>query len=334
MFCCTNCYSHSFLKDFVKSHSNHKGRCSFCGYKGVSPLCTPEALIDFFQPLFDLYQENNNGFHLNQLLQDDWNVFSKYLEDKSQLKLISKITGIKDLKSKRFKSILNANDHFINKWDSFADELKYENRFFPQKSIDSGQLSELFNYLIMPRNQIPRFVFRARKNSQQIPFSLTEMGKPPQEKSPDGRANPKGISYFYAASDEKTVIAETRPYKTEIVSVAKYKLNRKVSLIDLRAPKSTISPFGLDDDSLSLLYKEHMSLLVHLSDVLSKPILPEKKELEYLPTQYLCEMIKLNKFNGIVFKSSLEKGDNYVFFNDSVLSAPLSPRADKISYLV
>ena len=62
-----------------------------------------------------------------------------------------------------------------------------------------------------------------------------------------------------------------------------------------------------------------MPFLGHLSATLSKPVLPHKKELEYLPTQYLCELIKYNKFNGIVFKSSLEKGDNCVFFDDSFL---------------
>ncbi len=169
----------------------------------------------------------------------------------------------------------------------------------------------------MPKECIPRYIYRARINRSSKYFSLTEMGKPPSDKAPDGRANPKGISYYYGASNEKTAIAETRPYKTDIVYVAKSKLNPKTILIDLRNPKSTISPFNLDDDSLVLLYEKHMPFLLHLSISLSKPILPHKKELEYLPTQYLCELIKDSGFNGIVFKSSLEKGDNYVIFDDS-----------------
>jgi hypothetical protein len=83
---------------------------------------------------------------------------------------------------------------------------------------------------------------------------------------------------------------------------------------------NTISPFGLDDDSLALLYKEHMPFLGHLSTALSIPVLPHKKDLEYLPTQYLCELIKDKNFDGIAFKSSLGKGDNYVIFNDSLLA--------------
>ncbi len=319
MFCCPNCFTHAFLKDHIKKTSKQDGKCSFCSYKRVSPLLTPAVLIDLFQPLFDLYVEESGGRPLNELLQVDWHVFSKHIDKKKQLQLVSKIAGLKVLNSQRFISTLVMNNEFIDRWDAFTNELKHENRFFPKKNIDTNQLSELFNYLIMPKEQKFKHVFRARINHRSEILPITEMGKPPLEKSIDGRANPKGISYFYAASDEKTTIAEIRPYKTETVCVAKYQVNPKISLIDLRAPKSTISPFGLDDDSLSLLYKEHMPFLVLLGDVLSKPILPQKKELEYLPTQYLCEMIKNYNFNGIVFKSSLEKGDNCVFFDDSFL---------------
>lgn len=320
MNCCPNCFTHAFLKDFIINSSKQNGKCSFCSSKRNFPLCPPDSLIDLFQPLFDLYTEESGGRFLNEFLQDDWNVFSKYIDKKKLLKLVSKIAGKKDLNSKRFISTLALNKVFIDKWDAFTNELKHENRFFPKKAIDTSQLSELFNYLIMSKEQSPKYVFRARINHQSKALPITEMGTPPVEKSKDGRANPKGISYFYGASDGKTAIAEIRPYKSENVCVAKFKVNKKISLIDLRDPKSIISPFGLDDDSLSLLYQEHMPFLGHLGDALSKPVLPYKKELEYLPTQYLCELVKDHKFNGIVFKSSLEKGDNYVIFDDSFLT--------------
>ncbi|HDZ85238.1 MAG TPA: RES domain-containing protein [Candidatus Moranbacteria bacterium] len=320
MNCCPNCFTHTFLKDFIKKSSKQNGKCSFCSSKRIFPLCSPTSLIDLFQPLFDLYTEERGGRFLNELLQYDWNIFSKYINKKKTLKLISKIAGKKELNSKRFISTLVLNKAFIDKWDAFTNELKHENRFFPKNAIDTSQLSELFDYLIMSKEQSPKYVFRARINHQSIALPITEMGTPPLDKSKDGRANPKGISYFYGTSDEKTAIAEIRPYKSENVCVAKFKVNKRISLIDLRDPKSTISPFGLDDDSLSLLYQDHMPFLGHLGDALSKPVLPYKKELEYLPTQYLCELVKDHNFNGIVFKSSLEQGDNYVIFDDSFLT--------------
>lgn len=320
MFCCPNCFTHTFLKEFIVNSSKQHGKCSYCNSRGVKPILNPTLLIDLFQPLLDLYIEDKKGKSLVISLQDDWNVFSSNINDPKKLQLLRKISGIKGLSSKRYISSLVSDNDFKQLWEEFADELKYENRFFPQKLIDPSELVELFDYLIMPQEQKPEYIFRARINHNSSNMSISEMGKPPEDESTDGRANPKGISYFYGASDEKTAIAETRPSKTEKVCVAKYKVKSKISLIDLRDPKSSISPFGLDDDNLTLLYKNHMPVLEHLGKVLSKPVLPHKKELEYLPTQYLCELIKNSKFNGIAFKSSLEKGDNYVIFNDSFLS--------------
>ena len=256
MFCCPNCFTHTFLKDFIKTSSKQKGICSFCGHKGNLPLYKPTALIDLFQPLLDLYVEENGGRPLVELLQFDWHVFSKAIDKKKQSQLISKIADDASLSSKRFISTLVQNNELLGSWDDFTNELKHENRFFPKK-IKATQLSELFKYLIMPKEQYPKHVFRARINHQSKILPITEMGKPPLEKSTDGRANPKGISYFYGASDEKTAIAEARPYKTETICVAKYKVNNKIFLIDLRDPRSTISPYDIEEDILSLLYK-HM----------------------------------------------------------------------------
>jgi hypothetical protein len=318
MFCCPNCFTHAFLKKYIKTASKQRGKCSFCNHKGNQPLYEPNSLIDLFQPLIELYVEETGGRPFVELLQSDWNVFSKNIDKKKQTQLISKISGINGLSSKRFISTLVQNNELSGRWDDFTSELKHENRFFPRK-VNAEQLSVLFTYLIMPEEQKPKYVFRAIINHQSEILPITEMGKPPLDKSTDGRANPKGISYFYGASDEKTAIAEVRPYKTETVCVAKYKVDKKIYLIDLRDPKSTISPFDIEEDKLSLLYKEHMPFLVHLSDVLSKPVLPHDKEMEYLPTQYLCELIKKYNFNGIAFKSSLEDGDNFVIFDESFL---------------
>ncbi|MBU0711908.1 RES family NAD+ phosphorylase [bacterium] len=257
---------------------------------------------------------------MNEIIHDDWHVFSNMIKIDKQLLLLSELTDSDNVFVKKFQSSLSLNKAKIDKWNLFIIELKHENRFFPKKVIDREQLSELFDFLVIDKNYNPKFIYRARINPDSQPFPLPEMGKPPREMAKDGRANPKGIPYLYAASDYKTAIAEARPYKSEYVSVAKIKVKKKISLIDLRDPKSSISPFGLDDDNVVLLYTEDMPFLCHLSDSLSKPIHPNKKELEYLPTQYLCEFIKDKNFNGIVFKSSLEKGDNYVIFDDTFIS--------------
>ena len=89
---------------------------------------------------------------------------------------------------------------------------------------------------------------------------------------------------------------------------------------DLRNPRQTISPFSLTDDGLNQLFLD-LNYLCHLGEELSKPILPREAHLEYLSSQYLCELIKDCGFDGVVYKSSVGDGDNFAIFYDENLEA-------------
>lgn len=317
VFCCPNCFNHNFIKDHIKENQRRIGKCRFCLSSNVS-LIEPMQLSDFFQPILDLYHVSSAGHNLINMLQEDWSIFNNILTDVKKNNLLSLIIDDKNFKNFLFESKYNHYSYFLSSWEDFKKELQHENRFFPKKAVNTDQIKELLDYLILKQN--PKYIYRARINRENKEFLISEMGKPPIEKAPDGRANPKGISYFYGASDEITAIAETRPYKSEIITVCKFHFKKTAKLIDLRKPQLSISPFELDDNGLELLFKDHMPFLKHLSLSLSIPVLPHKKELEYLPTQYLCELIKDKGFEGIVFKSSLGSGDNYVIFDDFLLS--------------
>jgi hypothetical protein len=135
----------------------------------------------------------------------------------------------------------------------------------------------------------------------------------------NGRANPVGISYLYVASTPKTAIAEIRGHKGESVDVLEFEIKNNLNLFDLRHPRQTISPFEQIDD-LEFIYK-YMPYLELLENELSKPVIPKKANLEYLASQYLCEIIKQMNYHGIIYKSSIATGNNYVIFNDNRLKA-------------
>jgi hypothetical protein len=62
---------------------------------------------------------------------------------------------------------------------------------------------------------------------------------------------------------------------------------------------------------------KHKKYLSKLEKELSKPIRRQDSELDYLPTQYLCEFIKSIGFDGVEFRSSLNpNGYNLAIFND------------------
>ena len=59
--------------------------------------------------------------------------------------------------------------------------------------------------------------------------------------------------------------------------------------------------------------------LCRLGEELSSPVLPREAELEYLPSQYLCEFIKHRGFDGVLYKSAVAKGYNMSVFSDEKL---------------
>ncbi len=147
------------------------------------------------------------------------------------------------------------------------------------------------------------------------------MCKPQKNSVLGGRANPIGIPYLYVASSIDTAIAELRGHKGEVVTTAEFQMKDTLELADLRDPKSTISPFELNEENeLEMIY-ENMPFLTLLGNELSKPIIPREADLEYLSSQYLCELLKQIGFHGIIYKSSISDGNNYVIFNDKRLKA-------------
>ncbi|MEE8576378.1 MAG: RES domain-containing protein, partial [candidate division Zixibacteria bacterium] len=62
-----------------------------------------------------------------------------------------------------------------------------------------------------------------------------------------------------------------------------------------------------------------MPFLILLGEELSKPFEPQDAELEYLPSQYLCEYVKSIKYEGIAYRSSIARGYNFAFFQENKL---------------
>ena len=75
-------------------------------------------------------------------------------------------------------------------------------------------------------------------------FSSDRM-KPVAEYAREGRANSSGIPVLYLASAEQTAISEVRPWVGSEVSVAHFKVTRKLNAIDLTPGHGKSSSSGL-----------------------------------------------------------------------------------------
>lgn len=316
MNCCSNCFNDEFLSKQIKDLSKQHGDCDYCKTKNIETI-NPIELSDYFQPLIDLYNVSDEGKFLVDLLKKDWVLFLKL-----EIDLANQL--IEDILETKFDNlyIQKKNDESgILNWQEFKNELKHINRYFPIKAPSHEHLRWLFDNLILPNYRVPNYLYRARINEDENPVTIDYMGKPPAKISTAGRANPIGIPYLYTASNISTAIAEIRPHKGDSVTVAKFDILEPLKLADLRNPRQSISPFTLkDEDELNQIYLD-LDYLCHLGEELSKPILPREAHLEYLSSQYLCELIKHCGFDGVVYKSSVGDGDNFAIFYDEKLKA-------------
>ncbi|MCJ7541599.1 MAG: RES family NAD+ phosphorylase, partial [Desulfobacterales bacterium] len=124
---------------------------------------------------------------------------------------------------------------------------------------------------------------------------IKELSAPPAMAAKHGRMNAAGISVFYGATDAETCIAEVRPPIGSHVVVGRFKIIQNIRLLDLNI-LSEIYATGSYFDQEFKRRKGHAAFLQRLVGELTKPVMPNKETLGYLPTQivaeYLAEKVK------------------------------------------
>lgn len=337
MNCCNNCFLDPSLQKLIESISIKKGACDFCGSDSVS-LVKCEDLSVHFETLFELYVphptavgslKKDEPFLLFQHLKEYWTKLfnTNLLNDKLIKILIESIGKGGDIYSDdlfqtpvEFNFIVNGSldDSLELKWDSFADDIKYHNRFFLSQKLDTNLLQSIFGRLQNTFHSSSEF-YRARLSEKIL--STSEMGKPPVASTTGGRANPVGIPYLYLSSDLKTTLYETRISLHETLAVGKFISSEVISLVSLKNIDS-LGPFEILDKDFSLdEFVSYRPYLQKLESELSKPVRKQDIHLDYLPTQFLCEFFKSMGFDAVEYKSAMNpRGSNIALFNDSKVS--------------
>lgn len=318
MNCCENCFRDIELKSFISSNSNEIANCDFCKTKNTSVIDATE-LQDQFTNLLDIYAICETGKSIDLVIQENWNIF-KIEESKIIIDLLKSIvTGLDEdyislINSPVKNSILIEADELIEDWKSFKKVIRDSNRFLIKNKIDL----EVIEDILPPRDYTKGKIFyRSRICNDKNGFPIDKMGKPCKKLAKAGRANPKGIPYLYVAQSIETTFYEARATFLDYIAIGKFKLLDNVRVIALRIDHKE-SPFR---DGLSIeKYIKGKPFLDLLENELSKPLRRQDDELDYLPTQYLCEYIKTLGYDGVEYGSSLyDGGINIVFFDDSKL---------------
>jgi hypothetical protein len=116
-----------------------------------------------------------------------------------------------------------------------------------------------------------------------------------------------------ASTDERTALAEMRPWVTESLTLVIFKIKKQIKIVDCQAGAENWGEraFG-ENPSAERLDKYIWN---DISEAFSRPINREEQESAYLPTQILAEAFKAEGFDGLAYRSGLERGTNVVLFN-------------------
>ncbi|HHF2974472.1 TPA: RES family NAD+ phosphorylase [Vibrio diabolicus] len=165
-------------------------------------------------------------------------------------------------------------------------------------------------------------IYRARINSleqKDSPYPMKAMEAPPAGKAGNGRLNPKGISYLYAARKVETAIAETRPWKGANISIASISPKRKLKLVNLTkvCKAKNLQSFKGQDvvDGVNSFISEAARM-----KFFSSPAHPDDEH-SYIVSQYIVDMFRNEGFDGVLYESVLyEEGQNICIFDATQVS--------------
>lgn len=315
MNCCLNCFNDTEIKAIISGLSTTAGECDICG-RTNQEIIDLEELSDYFSPILDLYErEDASTINIHQKLASDWNIFADENCSERILQAMFSTSSYKDLLTHNVKPNYINDAESIEKWNDFTEEIKAKNRFFITNNLFVRDVVEkLLKYHTLVLRAGKKF-YRGRICNSSLGLPMDELGAPPPTKARPGRANPQGISYLYLAGVEDTTLYEVRASFLDYVSIGEFELMEDIKIVALR-DISSISPFLPDLDLKE--YISNKNILYQFSSALSKPLRRIDSDLEYLPTQYLCEYIKSLGIDGVEYASAMHNGGiNYAFFNES-----------------
>lgn len=282
-------------------------------------------LQEFLFSLLTLFQYDDNGTSLRNVIQKDWNLFSTDAACGTVLDMIisSDVAaferdGIKN--SGTLVSYKKSITDCVAVWEQLKEDIKNHHRFTTDlvKLEDAGWKTLLDNqFLLNPGDSFYRARIHYKKTDT---FGVDDMGAPKKEDSKSGRANPEGIPFLYLSEEAKTTLYETRVIKHDVVSVGEFKIVGKDPLYVEDLTDIDLDGIELLDEDVVTLAKRRL-LIRALSQDMSHPMRRFDSAVEYVPTQFICEYVQLTQsVSGIRFASSVfPKGTNIVIFEPALM---------------
>lgn len=272
-----------------------------------------QTVEDFLYTLFSLYESAPDGEPIVKMLVEEWQIFAN---DASLDYVLGQMRYPFHLDDK--VRYIAEYQNYLQIWKDVKEEVKTNTRFF----CHLGAIADILREYDIDNDSLQLFknnkYYRARVHHKEEPvFPKENMGCPkdPTLATP-GRANPRGIRYLYLCSDDLTPFYEVRPYYLDRVDIGEFLIKEdELKIVDFTEKVNLFKVFYDDGEDVFKQKVKRRVLFDAFSSDLSKPLRSFDSELEYIPTQYICEYFKDSGADGIMFQSSVrEKGKNLVLF--------------------
>jgi hypothetical protein len=129
---------------------------------------------------------------------------------------------------------------------------------------------------------------------------------PPSRIASPGRMNPAGIAVFCGATDARVALSEVQPPVGSKVLVARFQVLRHLRLLDIEALERVAEDAGSIFDPDYIRRLKRAAFLRSLSNRMSRPVMPNDRELDYLPTQAIADFLANAdhpRLDGILYPS-------------------------------
>jgi hypothetical protein len=290
---------------------------------------------------FNLMDVLEAGELLDQLIQDDWDIFSDRLTGPTcQMDLLEAILIARYTDAEWARRGQEAQEYPFDRFELYTSRRNPVNFTMAdaweehrQKVIESGDSAAPFGMSpesmsravsILPAGTI---IYRARNGydtgsinpyaSKKEPYRGDEIGAPPADVIPAARANRAGQVALYVADQEGTAVAEVRPARGFLVTLGEWRVRHGLRLLDLVMERPPINPFT--DPALADTV-ELYSLFHAFSVDLSTPLDRGDDTAAYLPSQSLTDSVRAAGFDGIRYLSAMHPGgSNIVLFDPAVV---------------
>lgn len=315
---CKHCFSDKELRAFIESSGN-TGDCDVCDSKNIAFIELTE-LLDFFQEFLENFQRSKTGVPLKSKIQESWSFFSS-LDVAS--KILNAVIGKINTEIENSNDLVDYKNEIVSNysyWNVLKEILKTERRFISDiEKIEELRWDGFFNTQYELTPDVKLYRARVHHKSGNKVYNTLEMMCPPPTLTKGGRANPAGIPFLYLSDNPDTVLYEVRASYLDELSIGEFHLvgeKKAIRIVDFTEDTPLFQP----DQKIETTIKSRL-LRDLISRDLSKPMRRYDTEVDYIPTQFICEFIKINTgASGIRFSSSLHpEGNNVVIFDQDIM---------------